>query len=275
METTIFVTVFGRPRYLEISLDSICRQNLGKIDYEILVINDGIEDETQSIVNSFVTRGFPVKYLFTGQRNVGGLANEGTWRVPGFALNIGFRQTSSDIIVLSNSDVYHLGDTLFPIIKAVENDSKAMGTLGKMHDDFGTLVNYLQKERVPDHRDLQKIITGIKAIPLHERKKAPRADPRDPYCMAIRRKHIEAIGAYDEDFTGYAHEDTDLMRRLQAYGCYYVFTQGEAVHLYHGDRGVKMKKQKAAYDYNLALLLKRNGRCYRNQGQAWGTPDGG
>ena len=264
MRVSILLTVFKRPLQLRISLSTLHQQKLGNLDYEIVVINDGQDDETESIVDEYTKKGLPVRYLFTGQRN----NNGPIWRVPGFALNIAIKESSADIIVLTNADVFHLGNTISAVVSITENDPRALGTLKEVYDDNGTLIKYYKKNPITDKP--QQIIDKIKAIPDHVRDKDPRADPRDPHFLAVRREHLLAIGGYDEDFTGYACEDTDLMDRLCNYGCYFAYTNTEVIHLHHGNKGDLRKNNLRAYNHNLKLLQSRQGQCIRNISREWG-----
>ena len=268
MKTSILLTVFNRPTQLRLSLDTLLRQDLSSLDYEIVVINDGQEDSTKKVIKEYSNLGFPIHYLFTGHRNKSNLI----WRVPGFAYNIALQQCTSDIIVLTNTDVLHLNNTLVDIVKATENDPYALGTLNEIYDDTGILIDYLTLQGLAPTKKLDRIIKQIKQIPDFTRDRAPRADPRDPHLLAVRRKHLMDIGGYDEDFTGYACEDTDLMNRLRDYGCYYNYTHGEAIHLFHGVRTTKRIGKQKEYEHNLELLINRQGRCYRNVNKKWGVP---
>lgn len=262
MKTTISITTFRRPKHLRHSLRTLYCQALK--DCEIIVANDATPDDTEEIVASF---GGAVEYLFTGQHNT---ERDIVSRVPGFAHNIVARRSSADILVLSNSDVYHLGDTVQAIIDAVARDPRIIATVEEVYDDDGRLIDTLDTASAAD---IARRIKEIKAIPEKSRVQ-PQADPRMPYLMGMRRAAFIAIGGHDEDFTGYACEDVDLVERLCEYGCYYVFTPGELIHMYHGARNKRWKVSQQDIQYNLQLLNERRGTVYRNTTREWGQFDG-
>lgn len=263
MAVSILITTFNRPKYLQHSLDSLQKQNLSGIDYEIVVINDAREDETPDIVTAYAKKGLRVNYLFTGQRN--SLVVKP--RVPGFALNIAIRQSKSEIVVLSNSDVFHIGETIVPIVKVVESNPLALATLSDIYDDNGELLGDLDLGGHNQH----EIISKFQSIPTESRQPRPPADPLMPYCLGLRREHLIAIRGYDEDFIGYACEDVDLTERLCLFGCRYIRTNSEAVHLFHGLRDAHWKERKADIQYNVNLRLSRKGIIQRNLTKDWGV----
>jgi len=87
--------------------------------------------------------------------------------------------------------------------------------------------------------------------------------------MAVRREHFEAIGGYDEDFTGQSFDDDDLVTRLEMYGCEYVNTNARCIHLYH-DRQIPSKQQNSRLQHNTELFHARYGMVLRNVNKEWG-----
>lgn len=265
MKVSILITTFDRPRYLRHSLDSLCRQSFGSLDFEVVVVNDGVDDEVADIVARYASAGVPIKHLFTGQRNTDGLIT----RHPGYALNIAIQQSDADIIVLSNSDVYHIGETLLPIVWAVMSDPLALGTLGQVHDDDGRLLPLLERVVPPTTQELEREMASVRGR-IYHKADGMKSDPRMPYFLAVRRERLLEVGGYDEDLNGYACDDSDLMARLCEHGCHYVFTQAEAVHLHHGSRAKAIEARRAAYNFNARLQRDRAGQVVRNEGRRWG-----
>ena len=268
MKATLLVTTYHREQHLRWSLETLLSQDLKGLKYDILVLNDGTEDGTEALVKEFSRKGLIISYLFTGQRNRNG---NGRWRVPGFAFNIGIKHSDSEIVVLTCSDIYHLGNTLRPIVDAVKTDPWALATVREVYDDWGSLYNYMETTDAWIADEVNLIVDGIKSVPPWIRDTAPRPCPEMPFFLAMRRKRIIDIGGYDEDFTGYACEDNDLMERLVTGGCHYVKTGAEVVHLYHGMRTHKKVQSMPGYRRNLDLWTARRGQIVRNVGRPWGV----
>lgn len=68
---TISVPTYNRADYLDICLDSICRQLRGHEDMvELIVSNNCSQDHTDEIVNKYIADGSPVRYV-KNQENIG------------------------------------------------------------------------------------------------------------------------------------------------------------------------------------------------------------
>lgn len=267
MKTSVIITSYCRSEMLQWWFHSLLEHTeLPLDDVEFLVINDGFRDETESVANYYRGLGLDIRYLFTGHRN--SHASGPVSRPMGYAANIGIRQATGEIVVLTSGDIFHLTATLPAIIKAVEDDPLAIATVQEVHDDDGRVVNLLSQRELGE--PLLAALAEVQAVsPL-------RTDPfrshRDmPFLLGLRRRHLTDIGGYDEDFYGYACEDSDLMRRLVRHGLHYVYTAGECVHLHHGRRTAEEVHHSAAFQYNLELMQRRAAQVQRNQHRECGV----
>jgi glycosyltransferase involved in cell wall biosynthesis len=262
VKTSIVMTTYRRPQYLRVVLQSIAAQDLRTLDYEILVVNDGPKDETEAVVKSFRDK-LVVRYLHSGVRN------DQDWRTMGFAANIGIQHVDGEIVVLTNSDMYHVGEVAVPVVEACARDSKALSTVGRVYEDDGRLINGLIRGE-PDSQ-LGVLFEELRTRP--ELTDTFPANPDMPFFMALRREHLMRVGGYDEDFIGCASEDCDLIDRLLALGCRYHYGDEscELVHLYHGKRCTRAEfRRDSDFIYNAELRAKRRGQLVRNVGRSWG-----
>lgn len=264
MKVSILITTFQRPDHLRWCLASLCRQAI-PWEHEILVLNDALDDDgTREQVAPYAEQG--VRYLFTGQRNAPGKM---VWRVPGFALNIGIKQSTGDIVVISSCDIYHLGSTIAPIVTPLLNYYWLLGTMKQVHSDDGTVIGYLRKSG--EGPGLAKVIKNLKQQKLSVTEKYFAAHPDMPYLLAVRRKHLLYVGGYDEDFTGYACDDNDLMDRLTGVGCQYAYSNAECIHMFHGAKvPADAIAEDPRYQHNLSLMRRRRGMMHRNNKIEWG-----
>lgn len=267
MSCSILIPCYLRPAYLWQQLATIHRQNLAGLHYEIVVLNDGLDDGTYEVAAHWKSAGLNVRYLFTGQRNASGAMKH---RVPGFALNIGIQQSSADIIVLSCVEIYHLNDSVRTIVEACEADPIALGTAEYVFDDDGTLWNCLGAP-IPAviDRAMEKM---VHAYEIRRETADPFiSNPYMTYFLAVRRELLLDIGGYDEDFTGTGVEDNDLVDRLSKYGCHYVLTKARVVHLFHQNVRNADIFSNPAYLHNLRLYRQRREIVVRNVGRQWGV----
>ncbi|WP_054692851.1 glycosyltransferase family 2 protein [Syntrophomonas palmitatica] len=214
-KVSVLITAFQRPHLLKWNLFSLARQEI-PFSYEIIVLNDGIADETETLCAVYQKR-LNIKYVFTGQRNRQG---EMKYRVPGFALNIGAKLSSGDVLIISCAEMFHLNETIAHLCKPVVIDPKFLATSIGMDDQDASFLDYVESNGGDfDYEDY-----------LHN---YPLLNTSLPFLMAVKRREFFAIGGYDEDFVGFAYDDNDLISRLSKNGCRLCLTQAQTIHLYH------------------------------------------
>lgn len=243
MKTTLITTVFNRSHLLRWHLTQLSAQTY--CPDEILVINDGMPDDTESICRQFSQ--LPIRYLFTGQRN---LSNGIAWRCPGFCLNIAVKFAVGELLIISCAEIYPLeNDVLSQMTQELLRQSKAIVITDGKNDIHGSFLDYLNKNQT--HNDAMYC-------------SLPELCTFYPFFLAIRKSEYYAIGGYDEDFTGVGYDDTDFVRRLQNNGCFYVKTNCRIVHLYHppSNEGIS--------ESNRNLYLTKTS-IVRNEGREWGV----
>jgi len=259
MKASLILPCFNRPELLDLGLSSIVANPITDRDwtFEIVVVNDGTRDNTQAVVNKY-QKYFEIKYLYTGQRNYPRIVP----RVPGFAINAGVKACTGEVIVLSCPEVYHLNNALDNVLKWVRNGKVLMITESMYFDDVGKFTESLKR---PVNYSFLEILSSLTCGGVsYEAVKMP-------YLMAMMKSLFVDIGGYDEDFTGYAADDNDLVDRLVASGCDYCRMPGKIVHLYHGKRcDAQEHPENPAWVHNYNLYISRKGQIKRNIGKEWG-----
>ena len=253
MKVSIIVPAFKRANLLKWGLLSLSRQTI-PFDFETIVLNDGIPDETEELCSKYKDK-LNIKYIFTGQRNMSG---NFVWRIPGFAINIGVKQSEGDVIVLCCAEMFHVNDTISRITE-VFNSS----------DINKTIVIPLAKD--DNSRFLNRLIVYYGEYSMDDYNAQPNLDNvRFPFFMAMKKKDYMDIGGYDEDFTGTDFDDADLVHRLVQNGCQYLETEARVVHLWH-ERLPMSPERRVRYEYNMRLYKEREDVIVRNVGREWGV----
>lgn len=173
----------------------------------------------------------------------------------GFAANVGIKQAKGDIVIITEAEIYHFGNTIKELAYATAANSKLLSIPSQLWRDKGDFLKTLEKGRADGNKGRDQNATY-------------------PYLMAIRRENIMAIGGFDEDFTGRTADDTDFRNRLRKYGCKIHRVSAEAIHLYHDRTSVQHNADKNSpgrKEYNHRLLTKKRGTIVRNQGREWGA----
>lgn len=257
-EVSIIITAFQRAHLLKWQLYSIAQQKI-PFPFETIVINDGLPDGSQEVCIPYKER-LNIKYIFSGQRNLNGVIK---WRASGFPINIAARQAEGKVLIIACGEMFHLNETIRQLTEPVQETPKriAIPCVVK-NDQDGLFLDHLNNH----HQG----IFNWRLLRLFNR--CPNYDERLPYLMAISREQFFEIGGYDEDFTGIAHEDGDLVARLLMNGCEYDTTDAKTIHLYH-PHFWEGKEYAPESLFDLNLYYYRNQRLkkiLRNENWEWG-----
>ena len=254
------MTTFNRPHLLNLGLSSIAKQNVN-YDFEIIVINDGIKDETENICKKYSNK-LNIKYYFSGHRNEDQIVT----RNPSIPQNIGIKKSNGDIIVLTCPEIYHLNENGLNNIISPLFDNDQYLTIPKImyFDDTNEYTNNLLNNYEDGMWEFTQAGDHVEM----------------PFLMGMWKKHAIHIGGYDEDFIGYASDDNDFVDRLKLNGCVHYRVDADIVHLYHGTRCTGASEwDNPDWVYNHELFIKKRnpktiyekpGIIIRNRFKKWG-----
>lgn len=252
IQTSLIINTFCRPRLLYWGLWSLTKQRLPG-GLEVIIINDGLLDETEEICKSFAHK-LNIRYYFTGQRNLE-LEGRTRWRIPGFGINFGVKQAQGEIIILSCAEMFHIStDNIVFLVEGIRENSKLLG------------IPYLAKDD-RDGRFLAQLEKHDGAYEQHHVLQCRDLNSELPFVLSLHKKEFMEIGGYDEDFWGIAFDDNDLMDRLRLNGCRFVRTGAQVIHLYHPRY---YRESNPGWDYNRNLYISRWGTIVRNENKEWG-----
>lgn len=253
---SVIIPSYQRAHLLRWNLSSLARQP-SDFGYEVIVLNDGLKDETFALCQQYSGQ-IAIRYIFTGHRN---LTMPPTWRCPGFAINIGVKLAEGRFLVICCAEMYHVNETLALLAKPLLADELLLTVPHGYDDVTGNFLKYLETNKEnADFRNFRGYLSLL--------------NTRLPFTMGLSRRVFMEIGGYDEDFTGKAYEDNDLVDRLLAYGCRFCLTPAQVVHLYH-PRFFSVCWPDEATSYNQRLYKERKGMIVRNRGREWGVLEQG
>ncbi len=259
MKASLILPSFNKSVALDFNLWSLLQFKIN-YDLEIIVIDDGSgQDGTTEVCNKYKNR-LNIKYIFAGQRN----KDKMIYRNPCFATNIGVKQSTGDIIILSAPDLFYLNNVIDLGINPLVENKKIMTTPEILYfDNTKNTLNYLLQHRtniLPENliKEIQEDLECKYSVEM-------------TYFIGIYKEEYMKIGGMDEDFIGFAGQDNDLMCRLQLNGLSYYKTPARMVHLYHSrsifGSGTHYEVSEWIYNYN--LLLERKGIIIRNKNKEW------
>lgn len=227
VKTSIILTAYDRIEDTLRCLTSL--SNLKDEETEILLMHDH-HHASEQLQEACSAMG--IKYIHSGQQKGG----KEIWRVPGFALNIGVRQSSGSNLIIGNSEIL-VSHPLQDQIQVIEE---------------GYLCS-------------PKILAENVGVEHYYRSFLP-------FFLGLPRKVFESIGGYDEDFTGTWYDDDDFILRAGT-KAQFVELPHVAVHLEHNRANGQMHVHESAAEYNRKLFEQRKGIVVRNQHISWGQLD--
>jgi GT2 family glycosyltransferase/peptidoglycan/xylan/chitin deacetylase (PgdA/CDA1 family) len=210
MKLSVIIPTYNRRKLLEDTLAALTRQDLAPSEFEVIVVNDGSSDDTES----FLARANPpFRFSYVTQRNAGQAA----------ARNTGMRVARGDVLVFLDDDIvaarqllsvhaaaHDRHENVVAFGPVVARESLARDTAGRLVRSYYNDLVYapLRNGRTPDW-------------PLHAR-----IGPN----TSIRRDLLVHVGGFDEEFAT-AHEDAELGLRVWCAGARFRFLpDAEAEH---------------------------------------------
>ena len=255
---SVILPSFKRGALLDLGLYSLTKQYTS-FNFEIIVLNDGIEDDTESVCKKYSN----VRYFFTGQRNT---KEKSIWRVPGFAINIGVKQAKGDVIVLSCPEIWHLTENSLGSVVAALKPNTLTSPKTIYFDDDNKILPYLLSDSF--NKQLE-IPNGF--LKSHCPNTGKGTAYTMPFFMAMYKQDFIDIGGYDEDFTGYAGDDNDFIGRLKMTHSREFLNNVAVVHLHHEGTNMGNNSDNESWKFNYVLWRSRKGVLNRNVGREWGV----
>ena len=166
VETTVYITTYNYGKYIKESIESVLRQTYR--NWELLIINDGSEDNTKDILKEY--EGHP-KIIVIHQENKGLTVSN----------NIALRRASGKFIMRLDAD-----DCL------EENALLVMSNILNQQVDVGLV-----------YPDYYLIAESGELLGIERRKKVPEEVqlldlPAHGACTLIRKRCLEELGGYNE-----------------------------------------------------------------------------
>ena len=253
MKISIVIPYYNRRHLLFNCLKSLERQTYQKENFEVVIIDDG---STEEIFEEIKKENFQINYqykYFARDEN----SCAATARNRGIALSKG------DYIAFIDCDVVCKPNYLTEIEAIIRenNDEEAMFQIG--------LRNYLLPDIFPD---FMKENYGLKngdyecdnrcrVFELYGYNLASIcASWRLAYScnLVVERSHIEKIGLFDEQFSGWGLEDLEFTYRLYIHNIKPVFNPNiEVYHQHHADNSDDSKDEE--WRNNLKYFIQKHG----------------
>lgn len=203
------IPVYNRPREIRELLDSFIRLDTRDIGFEILIIEDGSDQQCEGIVQHYMER-LPLSYYY--KENSG----------PGDSRNFGMARAKGNYFIILDSDVL-LPETYLQSIEAFLRTHMVdcFGGADRAHESFSPLQKAITFS-------MTSFLTtgGIRGKKRSMEKFKPRS-----FNMGLSKKAFQTLGGFSKMAVG---EDLDVSVRLSRYGFQTAFIENAFV--YHKRR---------------------------------------
>ncbi|MCB0044843.1 MAG: sugar transferase [Caldilineaceae bacterium] len=228
---SVIVPVYNGGAIITRCLDALAGQNLEPEQYEIIVVDDGSDDDTAAVVEGWV-QAHP-RYLcrLIRQENAG----------PAAARNHGAQVARSDLLLFTDGDCAPLPDWIQAMTAAFA-DPDVIGVKGTYVTEQSKSVPRFVQAEYEDRYDRMRSLPHIDFI--------------DTYSAGYRRDIFLENGGFDPIFTTASVEDQEFSFRLAQKGYALSFAPAARVfHLHDEDVGEYMRR-KYFIGYWKALLTR-------------------
>ncbi len=225
-EVSVIVPVYNAEKTICQCMDALTHQSWPRKLYEIIVVDDGSEDKTASLL-----KNYPAKYLY--QDNSG----------PAAARNNGADEAVGNIILFTDSDCVPDKEWIRQMVKPFE-DAAIIAVKGAYRSKQSSLVSQFVQLEFEERYEMLK--------------KAKSIDMIDTHSAGFRRKVFLEMEGFDTSFPAANNEDTELSYRMSRDKYRMVFNPEAIVHhLRHPDSVAKYCKLKFWRAYWRMVVYKK------------------
>lgn len=227
---SIIVPTFNRCGELKELLESFNNQSIDKNLFEVIIVDDGSTDDTESFINNF-SANVDFKIRLLKQEHKG----------PGEARNLGMENALGEYFIFIDSDCIADRDWLLACKLEVEkNKPAAFGGPDKVLSNFSPL------QKAIDYSMTSFITTG--GIRGHSRKKISKYYPRS-FNMGVRADIVDRIGGMNKLRHG---QDIEFSNRIISTG--EKISRIENAVVYHKRRMSIKKFFKQVFNWGVARI---------------------
>jgi len=214
VDVSVLITTYRRPRHLALALESLALQECGTASLEVVVSDDGSDDETPGVVRSFAAAA-PFAVRFTSEPHDGFRLARARNRAARLATGRYLLFLDGDCVVPRHHVAAHLdrrrrGTALLGYCARLPATTGRLLVPGNLAaTDLAALVPTAERQSLARRRRR----AWWHAITRHPTK--PRLAGGD---FGVWRDDFERVNGFDERFVGWGQEDDDLGLRLRASG---------------------------------------------------------
>ncbi|QXU41672.1 glycosyltransferase family 2 protein [Pedobacter sp. D749] len=246
---SIITAYYNRRKLFLRTLNSI-NLNYEKIDFEVIVVDDG-SDEHERLEDLQII--FPFLKVIRLEKI------DKWYNNPCIPFNLGFKQAKGDKIVIQNPECYHFDDILGYVDKHLKkNDYLSFGcfSLDKKNTDDDTL--FFNRDNISSIIENNKYVVQVDGgLGWYNHSKYRPASYH--FCTAIMTCDLVDLGGFDPRYAwGHGYDDDELIFRIKQKPLHIKFVDSVRVlHQNHYVNQTNIDEQKVKY-LNEKATLNRN-----------------
>lgn len=220
---SIIITHYRTPILLKLCLKSI-KENIGQVEYEIIVVDAQAEPETEDLIKD----KFPLVKFISFSKNVGYAK----------LVNSGLKQARGEYVLILNADILILKNSVEQLLEFIQNNPQvgivSPGLLTFSNQPQPSCFRFPRISSILARRTfLGRLNWGQQRIGRFIMDQPGPVDWTQGSAMLVRKEAIEKVGLWDERFFMYL-EDTDWCRRFWQEGYQVIYLPSAQVSHYYG-----------------------------------------
>lgn len=223
MKISIIVTTYNRPAALNLVLAGLAKQAINpNTEWEVLIADDGSKKETSDLIAAW-QNNFPCHLVHVWHEDIGFRA--------GAIRNRAAAQSTGDYLVFLDGDCVPMPDFVNQHASLAESGWYIAGNRVLLSESFThTLLSMNDAIQIMDWSVWQWMAAKLqtktnRALPwlrlklsTMRKKRHSRWEVVKSCNLAVWKSDFVAINGFDEDFSGWGHEDSDFAVRLLRLG---------------------------------------------------------
>jgi glycosyltransferase involved in cell wall biosynthesis len=257
--SSIVMSTYNWPEALELNLMALANQSV--LPGEILIADDGSTSETRRLIESIQKRiAIPVIHLWH--------ENEGFRKT--IIMNQAFVKASGDYIIQLDGDVIPHRHFVKDHLEFAVSGSFVAGTRVTTNKELASALIREKRTNVSVwDKGTKNFFNGLHFPSIGKLLENYRTGERNIYyakgCnMAFWKTDLQKVNGYDESFTGWGYEDSDLAIRLYNAGIRkrYLKLAGIVFHLWHQE----YSRDRINHNNELLRHTKESGKTWAEKG---------
>ncbi|WP_142602946.1 glycosyltransferase family 2 protein [Solitalea koreensis] len=230
---SLIISTYNWPEALALVFKSIAIQTV--LPNEIIIADDGSNDETRNLINSF-QKEFPIPLIHVWHEDNGFRKT--------IIMNTAISKSLGDYIIQIDGDIILHSEFIKDHLMAAKNGFFIRGSRTQLLEEKSkSVINNQEIHFSPFEKGIKNRLNATHAPLLSFLVKGNPTDPQDVIgCnMAFWKKDFINVNGYDNNIEGWGHEDIELAARLVNSGvkkrhlkfaavCYHIFHKPNARH---------------------------------------------